>query len=83
MEADHDAHYHSQVSVVAGRSGSLTAFTPALVAAADSALSWLQSSGAKLPLAFGLPPASFSQWSVHIDPAVGDPFITSWKTRQG
>ena len=58
-----------------------SAFTPALVAAAaaDSALSWLQSRGAKLPLAPGLPPASFSQWSVHIDPAVGDPFLTSWK----
>ena len=68
-----------------GRSGRLTAFTPVLVAAAaaaaDSALSWLQSRGAKLPLAPGLPPVSFSQWSVPIDPAVGDPFLTSWKTR--
>ena len=51
-------------------------------AAADSAFAWLQSRGAKLPLAPGLPPASFSQWSAHIDLSpVGDPFLTSGKTQ--
>ena len=66
---------------MAGRSGRLTAFTPALMAAvaADSALSWLESRIAKLTLAPGFPQASFSQWSVSIDPAVGDPFLANWK----
>ncbi len=79
-EADHRTLFPSRSSAMKARLG---AFTKRLLTAveADPELSqWLETKVMHTQLSLGVPWNSYQKWSVRIDTAVGEPFVSSWKT---
>ena len=74
-ETDHGKPYPSQAVELVGR---MSTFTKRLqdAAAADHALShWLIPKKVRMQLPIGLPSGVCLRWPVHIDSAVGEPFL--------
>ena len=79
-EADHAQLYPSQAVELVGR---MSTFTKRLkeAAEADTELSqWFTCKKMHMQLAPGVPSTVYLRWAVQIDPAVGEPFLGSWKS---
>ena len=78
-EADHGRPYPSQAVELVGR---LTTFSKRLdeaVAADEELRAWLVRKQMHVTLTPGLTPSLYFRWAVAINPAVGEPFLSSWK----
>ena len=78
-EADHGALFPSRVTEMKQRLGSFTKNLLDAVAADSELSKWVDSKVINFQLTPGVPFNKMRRWSVRIDSAVGEPFLSSWK----
>ena len=78
-EADHGHPYPSQAVELVGRLSTFCKRLKEAIAADEELRLWLESKRASMVLTPGLLSSDHIPWSVAIDSAVGEPFLSSWK----
>jgi len=78
-EADHGHPYPTQAVELVGRLSTFCKRLKEAVAADEELRLWLESKRASMVLTPGLLSSGHIRWSVAIDSAVGEPFLSSWK----
>jgi hypothetical protein len=78
-EADHGISFPSRAVEFSKRLSTFAKRLSEAVAADDELRSWLETRVVNKSLALGLPTRAISRWAIHIDPGVGDPFLSAWK----
>ena len=79
-EADHGCPYPSLAGELMGRISTFCKRMKEAVTADDELKAWLEYKQMRVALTPSLPATMHVRWSVAIDPAVGEPFLSSWKS---